>query len=122
MANVLVPGGGGYVGWVCWAGLLRRGHSVTVMDDLSTGFREAVPAEAAFFRHDIGDRAALESLVGNSRFDVVFHFAARALIPESVSNLGVLFQQYVAAGITMLEALRAALLRNLVYSSSLTVY
>ncbi len=122
MANVLVTGGAGYVGSVCCAELLRLGHSVTVMDDLSTGFREAVPAEAAFFRHDIGDRAALESLVGNSRFDVVFHFAARALIPESVSNPGVFFQQNVAASITMLEVLRAAGIRNFVFSSSAAVY
>jgi UDP-glucose 4-epimerase len=98
------------------------GHSVTVIDDLSTGFREAVPAEAAFVQLDIGDRAGLESLLAKSRFDVVFHFAARAVIPESVASPGIYFQKNVAASIVMLEALRAAGISNFVFSSSAAVY
>lgn len=122
MANVLVTGGAGYVGSVCCAELVRLGHSVTVVDDLSTGFREAVPEGAAFFQLDIGDRPALESLARNIRFDAVFHFAAKALIPESVSNPGFFFQQNVASAITMLETLRAAGIKNFVFSSSAAVY
>src|SRR2546422_1541941 len=56
MANVLVTGGAGYVGSVCCAELLRLGHSVTVVDDLSAGFRDGVPRGAAFIPMDIGDR------------------------------------------------------------------
>ncbi|HSM84784.1 MAG TPA: UDP-glucose 4-epimerase GalE, partial [Candidatus Limnocylindrales bacterium] len=122
MANILVTGGAGYVGSVCCAELLRLGHSVTVVDDLSTGFEDAVPQGAAFFRADIGDRAALGSLARATKFDVAFHFAAKALIPESVSNPGVFFQQNVAASITMLEVLRASGLKNFVFSSSAAVY
>lgn len=122
MANVLVTGGAGYVGSVCCAALVRLGHSVTVVDDLSTGFREAVPEGAAFFQIDIGDRRALESLARHIRFDAVFHFAAKALIPESVSNPGFFFQQNVASAITMLEVLRAAGIKNFVFSSSAAVY
>jgi UDP-glucose 4-epimerase len=122
MANVLVTGGAGYVGSVCCAELLRQGHSVTIVDDLSTGCREAVPSGAAFFQVDIGNQSAMESLLSHIRFDAVFHFAAKALIPESVSNPGMFFQQNVAAGITMLEALRAAGTRNFVFSSSAAVY
>jgi len=108
MANILVTGGAGYVGSVCCAELLRLGHSVTIVDDLSTGCRDAVPAGAAFFRMDIGNQSAMQSLVSNIRFDAVFHFAAKALIPESVSNPGIFFQHNVASGIVMLEVLRAA--------------
>jgi UDP-glucose 4-epimerase len=122
MANVMVTGGAGYVGSVCCAELLRLGHSVTVVDNLSTGFKDAVPNGARFVPLDIGDRAALESLVQNERFDVVFHFAAKALIPESVSNPGFFFQQNLASAITMLEVLRAAGIRNFVFSSSAAVY
>ncbi|HXB20529.1 MAG TPA: UDP-glucose 4-epimerase GalE [Candidatus Solibacter sp.] len=122
MANVLVTGGAGYVGSVCCAELLRQGHAVTVVDDLSTGFRISVPKGAAFFELNIGDRAGMESLVSNIRFDVVFHFAAKAKIPESVSNPGLYFQENVSAGITMLEVLRAADIRNFVFSSSAAVY
>jgi len=122
MANVLVTGGAGYVGSVCCAELLRKGHSVTIVDDLSTGCREAVPSGAAFFQIDIGNQSAMQSLVNHIRFDAVFHFAAKALIPESVSNPGMFFQHNVASGIVMLEVLRAAGIRNFVFSSSAAVY
>jgi UDP-glucose 4-epimerase len=93
-----------------------------MVDDLSTGCREAVSAGADFFQADIGDRGALQQLVSKKKFDAVFHFAAKALIPESVSNPGVFFQNNVAAGIMMLEVLRAAGIKNFVFSSSAAVY
>ena len=122
MVNVLVTGGAGYVGSVCCAELLRLGHSVTVVDDLSTGFKDAVPSGATFFQMDLGDRSALQSLLKKTRFDVVFHFAAKALVAESVSDPGVFFQRNVASSITMLEVLREAQVRNFVFSSSAAVY
>ncbi|MGZ4844270.1 MAG: UDP-glucose 4-epimerase GalE [Candidatus Angelobacter sp.] len=122
MANVLVTGGAGYVGSVCCAELLRQGHSVTIVDDLSTGYREAVPPGAAFFQVDIGNQSAMQSLVSHIHFDAVFHFAAKALIPESVSNPGMFFQHNVASGIVMLEVLREAGIKNFVFSSSAAVY
>jgi UDP-glucose 4-epimerase len=122
MANVLVTGGAGYVGSVCCAELLRLGHAVTIVDNLSTGHRDAVPAGAAFFAADIANPSAMESLLSNIRFDAVFHFAAKALIPESVANPGMFFQSNVASGIAMLEALRAAGVKNFVFSSSAAVY
>jgi len=122
MANVLVTGGAGYVGSVCSAELLKQGHAVTVIDDLSTGIRDAVPPGAAFAKLDIGDAAGVYALALQKHFDAVFHFAAKALIPESVTNPGVFFQRNVASGITMLEALRAAGVKNLVFSSSAAVY
>ena len=122
MANLLVTGGAGYVGSVCCAELLRLGHSVTVVDDLSTGHRTAVPAGAVFLAADIGNRAAMESLLSNIRFDAVFHFAAKALVPDSVVDPGVFFSRNVGSGILMLEALRAAGVRNFVFSSSAAVY
>ena len=122
MANILVTGGAGYVGSVCCSELLRLGHAVTVVDDLSTGFRDAVPEGAKFHQLNISDGDRLATLAEESRFDVVFHFAAKALIPESVVNPGVFFQENVASSITMLEVLRAAGLRNVVFSSSAAVY
>jgi UDP-glucose 4-epimerase len=122
MPHVLVTGGAGYVGSVCCAELLRQGHSVTVVDDLSTGFRDAVPPGAVFVGLDIGDRRGLESLLAKSRFDAVFHFAAKAVIAQSVSNPGFFFEQNVASAITMLETLRATGIMNFVFSSSAAVY
>jgi UDP-glucose 4-epimerase len=122
MANILVTGGAGYVGSVCCRQLLELGHYVTVVDDLSTGHREAVPQGAAFCRFSIGDRRRLSELLQSQRFDSVFHFAAKALIPESVSNPGVFFDSNVADGIAMLETVRSAGIRKLVFSSSAAVY
>src|SRR6266852_3502738 len=122
MANVLVTGGAGYVGSVCCAELLRLGHSITVVDDLSTGFRDGVPRGAAFIPMDIGSRPEMQKLVQSNNFDVVFHFAAKALVAESVANPGAYFQANVEAGIVMLEALRAAGMKNFVFSSSAAVY
>ena len=121
-ANILVTGGAGYVGSVCCAELLRLGHKVTVVDDLSTGFREAVPQGADFVQADIGDRDAITAVAQKEPFDVAFHFAAKALIPESVANPGFFFVQNVASSITMLEVLRSAGLKNFVFSSSAAVY
>src|SRR5258708_18502767 len=103
MANILVTGGAGYVGSVCSAELLAQGHSVTIVDDLSTGFRDSVPAGAAFFQMDLGDRAGMESLVQNIKFDAVFHFAASAPVGASMVNPGSLFQEDLGLGITMIE-------------------
>jgi UDP-glucose 4-epimerase len=122
MANVLVTGGAGYVGSVCCAELLRQGHAVTIVDDLSTGFRENVPAGAAFFQFHIGDGARLQSLLKNVHFDVVFHFAAKALVEQSVRDPGLFFRENVASGISMLEVLRHAEINNFVLSSSAAVY
>ena len=122
MARILVTGGAGYVGSVCCLQLLDRGHQVTVVDDLSTGHAAAVPQGAVLHQLDVGDRAAMLRVLAAERFDAVFHFAAKALIPESVSNPGLFFDSNVASGIALLEAVRAAGIRKFVFSSSAAVY
>jgi len=122
MDRILVTGGAGYVGSVCCAQLLSRGFSVEVVDDLSTGHIEAVPKGATLHRFDIGNRTALENLLAHQKFDAVFHFAAKALIPESVINPGPFFDGNVASGIAMLEVLRRNGIRKFVFSSTAAVY
>jgi UDP-glucose 4-epimerase len=122
VARILVTGGAGYVGSVCCLQLLERGHQVTVVDNLSTGHEEAVPRGAVLHQLDIGNRAAMATVLAADRFDAVFHFAAKALIPESVSNPGMFFDSNVASGIVLLEAVRAAGIRKFVFSSSAAVY
>lgn len=122
MANVLVTGGAGYVGSVCCEELIRAGHSVVVVDNLSTGFRDAVPPGTLFYQADIADAAALRPLLANTKFDAVFHFAAKALVPESVVNPGIFFEQNVARGIKFLETVRTAGIKKFVFSSSAAVY
>jgi UDP-glucose 4-epimerase len=122
MAKVLVTGGAGYVGSVCCLRLLERGHQVTVVDDLSTGYAEAVPQGAILHQLDIGNRSELAKVLAKNHFDTVFHFAAKALIPESVADPGTFFDSNVASGIALLESARAAGVKRFVFSSSAAVY
>jgi len=122
MSRVLVTGGAGYVGSVCSRQLLNSGHEVVIIDDLSTGHPEAVPCGAEFHRIDCGDRTAVASVLKGRPIDAIFHFAAKALVPESVSNPGLFFDVNVASGIALLETLRDFGVRRFVFSSSAAVY
>jgi UDP-glucose 4-epimerase len=122
MARILVTGGAGYVGSVCCNRLLGRGHSVEIVDDLSTGFADAVPAGAVLHRVGIEDQEALSRVLATKQFDAVFHFAARASVPESVADPGPFFDVNVAGGISLLETVRRHGIRNFVFSSSAAVY
>jgi UDP-glucose 4-epimerase len=122
MARVLVTGGAGYVGSVCCAQLLAQGHHVEVVDDLSTGFADAVPEGAVLHRVSIADQEELSAILAQRRLDTVFHFAAKALIQESVANPGAFFDANVASGISLLETLRKHEICNFVFSSSAAVY
>ncbi len=122
MAKVLVTGGAGYVGSVCCTQLLEQGHQVTVVDDLSAGHAAAVPRGAVLHQLDIGNRPALAKVLAQDTFDAVFHFAAKALIPESVVNPGTFFDSNVGSGIALLETIRAAGIKRFVFSSSAAVY
>jgi len=117
-----VTGGAGYVGSVCCLQLQQQGHRVTVIDDLSTGHAAAIPQGVVLYQLDIGNRDEMARVLASDRFDAVFHFAAKALIPESVSNPGTFFDSNVASGIALLEAVRAAGVRKFVFSSSAAVY
>ena len=122
MSKILVTGGAGFVGSICCAQLINRGHEVIAVDNLSTGHGSAIPDGTVLYPIDIGDREAILDLLGEHKFDAVFHFAAKALIPESVSNPGLFFDENVASGIRLLETLRTAGLRKFIFSSSAAVY
>jgi UDP-glucose 4-epimerase len=122
VASILVTGGAGYVGSVCCRRLLEQGHKVIVLDDLSSGRATAVPGGAELYILDYCDRAGVSRLLGQTPIDAVFHFAAKALIPESVSNPGVFFDVNVSSAIAFLETLRRFGVKRFVFSSSAAVY
>ena len=82
--KLLVTGGAGYVGSVCSAVLVEQGHDVTIIDNFSTGNRDAVPPSARVVEGDVADKAA--EVLGEGGFEGVLHFAARSLVGESVEK------------------------------------
>ncbi len=122
MGKILVTGGAGYVGSVCSSELLAQGHEVVVVDDLSAGHIDALPKGARFYRTDIGDAEAIRRITAEHHIDTAFHFAAKALIPESVTNPAVFFKVNVSSSLTLLEVLRVAGISKFVFSSSAAVY
>ncbi|MFH8728691.1 UDP-glucose 4-epimerase GalE [Streptomyces termitum] len=115
----LVTGGAGYVGSVVAAHLLERGHAVTVLDDLSTGFREAVPDGADFVEGRVQDAAA--GLLDAS-YAGVLHFAASSQVGESVARPEKYWENNVGGTMALLAAQRAAGVRRLVFSSTAATY
>lgn len=121
-ARVLVTGGAGYIGSVIVDQLLDRGCRVVVLDDLSTGHRDAVAAEARLVEGDIGDRTAVTRLLEGERVDAIIHLAALALVAESVAQPERYRATNVAAARVLLDAAVAARVRRFVFSSSCAVY
>jgi UDP-glucose 4-epimerase len=123
--KLLVTGGAGYVGSVCTAHLLAAGHDVTVLDDLSTGHRDAVPPGAVLVEGDVAT-AAGDVLAGagsdGTGFDGVLHFAARSLVGESVTDPAKYWHGNVVTSIALLDAVRAHRVPRLVFSSTAATY
>ena len=118
--KLLVTGGAGYVGSVCAATLVEAGHDVTIIDNFSTGNREAVPAEATLVEGDVAD--VVTEVLSQGGFDGVVHFAARSLVGESVEMPAEYWQHNVVTTLTLLEAMRANEVNNLVFSSTAATY
>ncbi|MFF4400860.1 UDP-glucose 4-epimerase GalE [Streptomyces sp. NPDC001480] len=114
----LVTGGAGYVGSVVAQHLLQAGHEVTVLDNLSTGFREGVPAGAAFVEGDIRDAGKWL----DSSYDGVLHFAAFSQVGESVVKPEKYWDNNVGGTMALLGAMREAGVRRLVFSSTAATY
>ncbi|RJO69467.1 UDP-glucose 4-epimerase GalE [Nocardia panacis] len=118
--RLLVTGGAGYVGGVCAKVLLESGHEVVVVDDLSTGNADGVPLGARFVEGDIAEVAP--RLLAAETFDGVLHFAAMSLVGESVEQPEKYWHGNVVKTLTLLEAMRAAGVGRLVFSSTAAVY
>lgn len=117
--KLLVTGGAGYVGSVCAAHLVAAGHDVTVLDDLSTGHKDAVPDGATFVEAELSE-AADDVLSGG--FDGVLHFAARSLVGESMQHPELYWSGNVVTSLQLLEAMRRHATPRLVFSSTAATY
>jgi UDP-glucose 4-epimerase len=117
--RVLVTGGAGYIGSVVTSALLADGHDVTVLDDLSTGHGDAVPEGARFVQASLFDSGPVLAEVSP---EAVLHFAAKSLVGESQEAPELYWHNNVAGSLALLEAMRAADCRRIVFSSTAATY
>jgi UDP-glucose 4-epimerase len=120
--NVFVTGGAGYIGSVCTEELLNAGHEVTVYDNLSEGHRSAVDPRARFILGRPEESGDILNAVRKAQPEAVLHFAASALVGESMENPGKYFDNNVAKGLHLLNAVREVGVRKFVFSSTCATY
>ncbi len=120
--HILVTGGAGYIGSVCVEQLLQTGHKVTVFDNLSEGHRSAVSPGAQLVIGDLQDRSAISAAVAHAKPDAVMHFAANALVGESMLNPSKYFRNNVAAGVNLLDAMVENGVLKFIFSSTCATF
>ena len=127
--RVLVTGGAGYIGSHTCVELLEADMQVVVVDNLSNSKEESLHRVRAitgkdlgFVQADLRDRAALDTILGEGRFDAVVHFAGLKAVGESVAMPLAYYDNNIGGTLTLCQAMAAAGLRNIVFSSSATVY
>ncbi|MGH3325529.1 MAG: UDP-glucose 4-epimerase GalE [Streptomyces sp.] len=118
--KLLVTGGAGYIGSVVTTQLLDAGHEVVVLDDLSTGHRDAVPPGARLVQGTLRDAAF--GVLDGAGFDAVLHFAAKSLVGESVEKPGLYWDKNLGESLALLDAMRRTGVRRIVFSSTAATY
>ena len=120
--KVLVTGGAGYIGSVTSELLLDAGHEVHVFDNLSRGHLEAVDPRAAFVKGDLQKSREILAAMKKIKPDAVVHFAAYALVGESMEQPGLYFQNNVAGGLNLAEAMQKVGVPKIIFSSTCATY
>ena len=120
--KIFVVGGAGYIGSICAELLLDESHEVAVFDNLTEGHRAAIDPRAIFIEGDLQNRQAIESALATVRPDAVMHFAANALVGESMQNPSKYFRNNIANGLNLLDAMIATGVRQLVFSSTCAIF
>lgn len=122
LCNVLVTGGGGYIGSHVVLSLLDAGHQVAVIDDLSSGFRSAVAPAACFCEGDVADRSLVNKLIRERQIGAIMHFAGSVVVPESVSDPLKYYRNNTVSAEALLECAVSNGVRHFVFSSTAAVY
>jgi UDP-glucose 4-epimerase len=120
--NVFVTGGAGYIGSICTEELLNAGHAVTVYDDLTEGHRPAVDPRAKFIAARPEEPGNVLAAIKTARPDAVMHFAANALVGESMTNPKKYFHNNVVNGLKLLDATVECGVKKFVFSSTCATY
>jgi len=119
---VLVTGGAGYIGSHAVLALLDGGWSVVVIDNLSTGFRWAVPEQAAFVEGDIADQALVGRLIAEHKIGAIVHFAGSIIVPESVEKPLKYYENNTVKSRSLIESAVEGGVRHFIFSSTAATY
>jgi UDP-glucose 4-epimerase len=119
---VLVTGGAGYIGSHMVLELVDSGEDVVVLDDLSTGFRQALPAGAKLVVGDMGDHALVSRILDEHGIDAIAHFAAKIVVPESVADPLAYYLNNTVKSRTLIETAVRGGVKNVIFSSTAAVY
>jgi UDP-glucose 4-epimerase len=120
--KILVVGGAGYIGSVCAELLLDEAHEVAVFDNLAEGHRLAVDERATFIEGDLSEQKKIEAALSGTRPEAVMHFAANALVGESMRDPSKYFRNNIANGLNLLDAMVATGVQRLVFSSTCAIF
>ena len=120
--NILVTGGAGYIGSICVEQLLDAGHTVTIFDNLTEGHRRAIDPRAALIAGDLQQRCDIADALEKVRPEAVMHFAANALVGESMENPSKYFRNNVSGGLNLLDAMIAVGCKRFVFSSTCATF
>jgi UDP-glucose 4-epimerase len=120
--GVLVTGGAGYIGSHMVLELLDGGEDVIVIDNLATGFRWAVPAEAKFVEGDIGDHHLMRPLMTGNAIDAVIHFAGSVVVPDSVADPLGYYLNNTCKSRSLIASTVEAKVPHFIFSSTAAVY
>ena len=120
--TVLVLGGAGYIGSHTVYALIEKGEDVVIIDNLETGYIEAVHPQARFYQGDIRDRDFVDSVLDKEKIDAVIHFAANSLVGESMTNPLKYYDNNVNGTKVLLQSMVAHGLNKIVFSSTAATY
>ena len=122
MKNILLTGGAGYIGSHVANYLLDKGSKVTIIDNLSTGYKNLIPKKSKFFKCDIADTKKVTEIIKNNNFDVVMHFAGVIRVDESIKNPKKYYFINYKKGKIFLNTCFDNNLKKVIFSSTASVY
>jgi UDP-glucose 4-epimerase len=120
--RIFVVGGAGYIGSVCAELLLDEGNEVSIFDNLTEGHKRAVDSRANFIHGDLANPKQIQAALSGARPDAVMHFAANALVAESMRDPSKYFRNNICNGLNLLDAMIAARVQRIVFSSTCAIF
>jgi UDP-glucose 4-epimerase len=120
--KIFVVGGAGYIGSICAELLLNEGHEVSIFDNLTEGHRRALDSRATFIQGELADRGQIQAALSSARPDAVMHFAANALVGESMRDPSKYFRNNICNGLNLLDSMIATRVQRVVFSSTCAIF